>query len=73
MSSAARHVAQFLVVLAVMAAAAWLSWALGRSTHAAHYLDQALATDSELTFAQLLRTVVDAGMLPDWSFRAAAA
>jgi len=56
-----------------LAAAAWLSWAIGRSTHAARYLDQARAVDPELSFAQLLRTVVDAGMLPDWSFRAAAA
>ncbi|MBS1906126.1 MAG: DUF4192 family protein [Actinobacteria bacterium] len=55
------------------AAAAWLSWAVGRSTHAARYLDQAQAADPELTFAQLLRAVIDAGMLPDWSFRAAAA
>jgi Domain of unknown function (DUF4192) len=55
-----------------LAAAAWLSWARGRSTHAARYLDQAQSVDPELTFAQLLRTVVDAGMLPRWSFRAAA-
>lgn len=55
------------------AAAAWLSWAVGRSTHAARYLDQAQQADPGLTFAQLLRAVVDAGMLPDWSFRAAAA
>jgi len=55
-----------------LAAAAWLSWACGRSTHAARYLDQAEAVDPGLTFAQLLRTVVDAGMLPRWSFRAAA-
>ncbi|MFB7844069.1 DUF4192 family protein [Microbacterium sp. NPDC056052] len=54
------------------AAAAWLSWACGRSTHAARYLDQAQAVDPQLTFAQLLRAVVDAGMLPRWSFRAAA-
>ena len=55
-----------------LAAAAWLSWACGRSTHAARYLDQAQAVDPQLTFAQLLRAVVDAGMLPRWSFRAAA-
>ena len=55
------------------AAAAWLSWAIGRSTHAARYLDQAQAADPELSFAQLLRAVVDAGMLPDWAFRDAAA
>ncbi|KJL32187.1 DUF4192 family protein [Microbacterium azadirachtae] len=55
-----------------LAAAAWLSWACGRSTHAARYLDQAQAVDPKLTFAELLRAVVDAGMLPRWSFRAAA-
>lgn len=55
-----------------LAAAAWLSWAIGRSTHAARYLDQAQAIDPGLSFAQLLRAVVDAGMLPDWAFRAAA-
>lgn len=55
-----------------LVAAAWLSWACGRSTHAARYLDQAQTVDPELTFAQLLRAVVDAGMLPRWSFRTAA-
>ncbi|GAB6856395.1 DUF4192 family protein [Microbacterium xylanilyticum] len=54
-----------------LAAAAWLSWAIGRATHAARYLDQAQAVDPELGFAQLLRAVVEAGMLPDWAFRAA--
>ncbi|MCE4027235.1 DUF4192 family protein [Microbacterium sp. Au-Mic1] len=56
-----------------LAAAAWLSWAVGRSTHAARFLDQAQEIDPGLTFVQLLRAVVDAGMLPEWSFRAAAA
>ena len=55
-----------------LAAAAWLSWALGRSTHAAHYLDQAQEADSELSFARLLRTIVESGMLPDWAFGVAA-
>ncbi|VXB38588.1 conserved hypothetical protein [Microbacterium sp. 8M] len=55
-----------------LAAAAWLSWAIGRATHAARYLDQAQAVDPTLGFTQLLRAVVDAGMLPDWAFRAAA-
>lgn len=55
-----------------LAAAAWLSWAIGRSTHAARYLDQAQEVDPALTFARLLRGVVEAGMLPDWAFRTAA-
>ncbi len=56
-----------------LAAAAWLSWATGRSTHAAHYLELLDGIDPELSFGQLLRAVVDAGMLPDWVFRAATA
>ncbi|MBS1673616.1 MAG: DUF4192 family protein [Actinobacteria bacterium] len=56
-----------------LAAAAWLSWAVGRSTHAAQYLDRAQEVDPKLSFAQLLRAVIDAGMLPDWSFSDAAA
>lgn len=51
-----------------LAAAAWLSWALGRSTHAARYLDQAQEADPDLSFARLLRTLVESGMLPDWAF-----
>jgi hypothetical protein len=55
-----------------LAAVAWLSWATGRSTHAIRYLDQAQEADPGLTFAQLLRAVIDAGVLPDWAFHAAA-
>lgn len=51
-----------------LAAAAWLSWARGRSTHATHYLDQLDGIDPELSFAHLLRALIDAGMLPDWAF-----
>ncbi|MGN8027186.1 DUF4192 family protein [Microbacterium sp. 22242] len=56
-----------------LAAAAWLSWATGRSTHAAHYLDLLDGIDPDLSFAHLLRAVVDSGLLPDWAFGAAAA
>ncbi|MDQ4215168.1 DUF4192 family protein [Microbacterium sp. ASV81] len=51
-----------------LAAAAWLAWATGRSTHAAHYLDLLDEVDAELSFGHLLRAIVDAGMLPDWAF-----
>src|SRR5690606_15477900 len=34
---------------ALLAAAGWLSWALGRSTHAGHYLDHAAQADPQLT------------------------
>jgi hypothetical protein len=49
--------------------AAWLSWALGRSTHAEHYLQMVRTIDPEYGLAALLGTVVGAGMLPDWAFR----
>lgn len=51
--------------------AAWLSWALGRSSHAAYYLRLAAEIDPEYGLASLLRSMVDGGMLPDWAFRPA--
>lgn len=56
-----------------LAAAAWLSWALGRSTPAAHHLDQALLIDPEHSFAGLLRRLLNASPLPDWVFARARA
>ena len=47
---------------------AWLSWALGRSSVAGIFIDQALAIDSEYGMARLLLTVVSAGHLPEWAF-----
>lgn len=52
-----------------LTAAAWLSWALGRSTHAAHYLELVQAIDPQYGLAALLRTMVDGGLLPEWAFR----
>lgn len=51
-----------------LAAAAWLSWALGRSTHADAYARRALAIDSEHGLSQIVRTFVDAGHLPEFAF-----
>lgn len=51
-----------------LTAAAWLSWALGRSTHAAHYLDLVREIDPEYGLAALLSTIVGAGVLPEWTF-----
>lgn len=53
-----------------LAASAWLSWALGRSTHAARYCEQALAIDPEHGLSLIVLSMVDAGHLPDWAFRA---
>lgn len=52
-----------------LTAAAWLSWALGRSSHAGYYLDLVHEIDPQYGLAALLRTMVDAAMLPEWTFR----
>lgn len=49
--------------------AAWLSWALGRSTHASHYLDLVREIDPEYGLAELIGTMIGAGLLPEWTFR----
>lgn len=59
--------------VAPLTAAAWLSWALGRSTHAASYLEAAREIDPEYGLAALLTTMIDAAVLPEWTFRRAAA
>ena len=54
---------------APLTAAAWLSWALGRSTHAAHYLQLATQIEPTYSLALLLRTMVDTAILPEWTFQ----
>lgn len=54
---------------APLTAAAWLSWALGRSSHAGQYLDLVRAIDPEYGLAALLETMINAAMLPEWAFR----
>lgn len=51
-----------------LAAAAWLSWALGRSTHAETYARRALALDPEHGLSQIIDTMTTAGHLPEWAF-----
>lgn len=54
---------------APLTAAAWLSWALGRSTHAGHHLALAREIDPEYGLAALLDTMIGGAMLPEWVFR----
>lgn len=56
-----------------LTAAAWLSWALGRSTHAGHYLALVREIDPDYGLAALLETMIGAAMLPEWAFRRGAA
>ncbi len=52
--------------------AAWLSWALGRSTHAGQQLEAAARIDPDYSFAQLLTTLVRTQPLPEWLFESRA-
>ena len=52
-----------------LAVCAWLSWALGRSTHAAHYATAALDGDRDHGLADIVRSFVASAHLPDWAFR----
>lgn len=54
---------------APLTVAAWLSWALGRSTHAARHLEAAYEIDPTYSMGRLLSTLIDAAVLPEWTFR----
>lgn len=51
-----------------LAAAGWLCWALGRSTHAGWHAEKALATDPDHGLSAILLSMLDAGHLPEWAF-----
>lgn len=52
-----------------LATCAWLAWALGRSTHAERYAMLACEIEPEHGLAEIVRSFVLAGHLPDWAFR----
>ncbi|MGQ7311162.1 DUF4192 family protein [Microbacterium arabinogalactanolyticum] len=52
-----------------LTAAAWLAWALGRSSHAGAYVDEALRIDPEHSMASLISTMLSAAVLPEWVLR----
>lgn len=54
-----------------LTAAAWLAWALGRSSHAGQYVDQALQIEPEHGMASLISTMLAAALLPEWVLRRA--
>ncbi|WP_218683236.1 DUF4192 family protein, partial [Microbacterium sp. BF1] len=53
--------------------AAWLSWALGRASHAGRYLDMVREIDPRYPLAALLETMIGGAMLPEWAFRSRSA
>ncbi len=52
-----------------LATSAWLSWALGRSSHAAIYVERALRIDRSHGLAGIVASFIEANHLPDWAFR----
>ena len=52
-----------------LAVCGWLSWALGRSTHAGRYARKALRADPDHGLADIVQSFVAAAHLPDWAFR----
>lgn len=53
---------------APLTVAAWLSWALGRSTHASAYLALVREIDPDYGLAEIVSTMVENGHLPNWAF-----
>lgn len=51
-----------------LAAAAWLSWALGSSTHAAHYVRLAQEINAGHGLANIVATMVRNQHLPSWAY-----
>ncbi|MDE0545187.1 DUF4192 family protein [Microbacterium sp. C7(2022)] len=54
-----------------LAMCAWLSWALGRSTHAEIYASRACEIEPEHGLSEIVRSFVGAGHLPEWAFHSA--
>lgn len=52
-----------------LTAAAWLAWALGRSSHASAYVDEALQIEPTHRMAALIGTMLSAALLPEWALR----
>lgn len=68
-SAAARAPRQAKV--GALTAAAWLSWAMGRSSHAGAYVDEALRLEPGHSMASLISSILAAAMLPEWALRQA--
>lgn len=49
--------------------AAWLSWALGRSTHAAHHLEAVFDIDPDYGMARVVETTIELVVLPEWALQ----
>lgn len=64
----ARYTAAIIPLPGAFAVAAWLSWALGRSTHAEVYAQMAQKLDPQHGLAGIVQDMVTASYLPEWAF-----
>lgn len=64
----ARYTAAIIPLPGAFAVAAWLSWALGRSTHAEVYAQMARKLDPQHGLAGIVQDMVTASYLPEWAF-----
>lgn len=65
-----RELAAICPTSGVLATLAWISWAFGRSTEADVYAEMALKANPEHGLAEIIRSFVNAGHLPQWAFEA---
>jgi len=54
--------------LAPLCMLAWLNWALGQGSIAGIYLDEAIAIDKRYGMVEVLATILQNGLLPEWAF-----
>ncbi|MCY7325764.1 MAG: DUF4192 domain-containing protein, partial [Microbacteriaceae bacterium] len=47
---------------------AWFNWALGKSSLAGRFVGEAERIDAGYGLAELLRSMLEAGHLPEWAF-----
>lgn len=52
----------------LLAACGWLAWALGRSSHAGRYAQDALAIEPGHGLSRIVLTFVDSMHLPEWAY-----
>lgn len=52
-----------------LVSAAWLSWALGRATHAEYYVSLVAEIDPDHGLASIIASMLNAAYLPPWAFQ----
>lgn len=65
-----RYVAGTMMALpGPISVAAWMSWAMGRSTHAAAYAELALAVDPNHGLSKSIKEMANSSCIPAWAYK----